>query len=152
MNITVDKKKLLKALEEVKSLIKHYEKYYPYVYKHIVPNKLHAAVSALSKGIETCENFSTWYWDVSNLFSAIDDLNRSDTLGDSVKAAKAFGKLFIALSVLAAKVPNPIAKHYAQTLKVFGENFEKISASFLPAERNNSAYARVWANANDPRY
>lgn len=141
MNITVDKKKILRALEETKSLIKHYERYYPLVYKHISPKRLHAAVSALSSAIEKCENFSSWYWDVKALFDALDELNRNDVLidarnGDSAKAARAFGKLFVALANLAMRIPNPIAKAYAQTLKQFGDSFEQIVGTFSPDHGN----------------
>lgn len=132
----VDKKNLIKALTEVKSLIKHYERYYPYVYKHIVPQQLHIVVSKLSSTIEKCENFCAWYTDIGALFEAIEELNKADPTKDPARATKAFGKLFIALSVLAMKIPNPIARSYAQVLKGFGENFERIVGTFSPDHGN----------------
>lgn len=127
----VDKKHCLELLGKTKQLISFYQLCHTAALNQIVPARLHSAINGLAGAIARGENFYAWYTDVKAIYEAIETLNKLKINNDPLETARAFGKLFVALGALAAKVP--AAQFYAQALTAFGKNFEQITARMLPS-------------------
>ncbi|MCY7345482.1 MAG: hypothetical protein LH614_04605 [Pyrinomonadaceae bacterium] len=145
----LDKQNFIKTLQRVKQAADTYS-YYEVGTKYLIPKRVHANIMGLIGKINQCGDFCAYYRDAVALCEALQILEKPETKLSSATQARAFGNLFIALSAILVKIP--VAKHYGETFKVLGENFEGIVNSFLPAGFNDPVYARIWANANDTRF
>jgi hypothetical protein len=97
----------------------------------------------LAGAISKCEKFYAYYQDAKAIYEAIEVLNKTN-MQDSMAAARAFGKLFVALAAIAVKAPAPVPQ-YAQPIKVIGEKFEKIVEKMMPTHGNHE-YDALFAN------
>ncbi|MDQ6785487.1 MAG: hypothetical protein M3033_01525 [Acidobacteriota bacterium] len=147
----LDKQTFVKTLQHAKQAADRYSQYSVGI-QYLIPNRVHAKIMGLIETVNKCDEFYAYYQDATALYQALQVLDNPQTKQSSATQAAAFGKLFVALSAIVMKIPNPVIKQYGQAFKVLGENFEKIVNNFLPAGFNDPVYARVWANANDTRY
>jgi len=146
---TLDKKNFIKTLERVKQAADTYSKY-SFGTQYLIPKRVHANIMALIGHISKCSDFCAYYRDAVAVYEALQILDKPETKQSSATQARAFGKLFVALSAILVQIP--VARHYGEAFKVFGENFEGVVNSFLPSGFNDPVYARIWANANDTRF
>lgn len=147
----IDKKSFLKMLDEVRRKVEFYDKY-QYGFRYLIPNKVHGKILALHGLIGRCDNFYAYYEEAVAVYKALQILDKPEVKESSATQARAFGNLFLALSKMVLRIPNPLISQYGYALQAFGNNFEKIVNDFLPAGFNDPVYARIWANANDTRF
>lgn len=134
---------VVKALKKADELVSYYSKYSPYMAVFFADKcperRIHENILKFAGYVDAIKTCSAWYQDVKGIYEAIDLLNRPETFNNRVLTARAFGKLLLAISVVASKFSFGGAI-YGQALETFGRNFERIAEVLSDTTHGNSEY------------
>jgi len=138
-----DSASVVKALKKADELVSYYANYSPYaavLFAGTSPaRKIHENILKFAGYVDAIKTCSTWYQDMKGIYEAIDTLNRAETFNNRVLTARAFGKLLLAISVVAARFSFGGAL-YGKALETFGKNFERIAEILSDTTHGNSEY------------
>lgn len=145
----IDKQRFLSYLTYIDNTVAEYEKYAP-LGKHLVPERIHSKIMALADAINKAKDFYAYYQDARELYEILDILNKQDVFTDSAKAAKIYGRLFMALGSIAMKNSNPLVKTYGQAIQTLGAKLERWN-SLTNGTHGNSEYDALMRDPQNQR-
>ncbi len=136
----VSKADLVKTLKRVDNIMEQY-KSFEVGLKYIVPEKLNDKMKKLIAVVDKGKDYSAYYSEIKEVYEALEALKQVQTINSPEASGRAFGRAFVALSVIMGRLPAP-ANAYAKPLNVIGVNFAENCRSVFSASRKSGIQRR----------